>query len=131
MAALQMLVERGGDGVRMVLSGELDMAEVGAFEDELRLLEQSGPAVLVLDLSGLVVIDSHGLSALLDAEARARGEGRRLVLVAPADPVMQVFRITLLDRRFEWIEPPEPATVDDALRAAVSSLPVRSVQPHV
>jgi anti-anti-sigma factor len=131
MAALQMVVERGGDGVRMALSGELDMAEVGAFEDELRPLEQSRPAVLVLDLSGLVVIDSHGLSALLDAEARARDQGHRLVLVPPGDPVMQVFRITLLDRRFEWIEPPEPATVDGALRAAVSSLPARGVQPHV
>jgi anti-sigma B factor antagonist len=125
-----MLLERGAVGVRLALTGELDMAEVGAFEGELRLVEQADPAVLLLDLSGLAVIDSHGLSALVDAEARARDRGRRLVLVPPADPVMQVFRITLLDRRFEWIGPDEHALLDDVLRAAVPSRPARGARPR-
>jgi anti-sigma B factor antagonist len=131
MRELEMVVEEVGGGARLTLTGELDMAEVDAFEDELRLVEQSDPAVLVLDLSGLVVIDSHGLSALLDTEARARQHRRRLVLVPPADPVMRVFRITLLDRRFEWIEPSEPAALDEALRALASGLPASGTQPHV
>src|SRR5262245_13616395 len=86
----------------VALVGELDMAEVGALENELVRLEEQRPALLVLDLSELSLVDSHGLSALLDTETRARRDGRRLVLVPPPDQVMQVFRITLLDKRFEW-----------------------------
>ena len=107
------------DGVACVaLVGELDMAEIGTLETELARLEEQRPALLVLDLSELSLVDSHGLSALLDTETRARRDGRRLVVVPPPDQVMQVFRITLLDKRFEWhasseSEPGDP--VADAL----------------
>src|SRR5262245_4603552 len=119
------------DGVTSVaLVGELDMAEVGALEAELARVEEQHPALLVLDLSELSLVDSHGLSALLDTETRARRDGRRLVLVPPPDQVMQVFRITLLDQRFEWhssseLEPGDPV-VDavERLRRRVGSADV-------
>ena len=75
------------------------------FQDELRRIEQSRPPLIAIDLSALELIHSYGLSTLLDAEARAREAGRRLVLVPPPDQLMRVFRLTLVDRRFEWIEP--------------------------
>jgi anti-sigma B factor antagonist len=120
--AFRLHVDRHGDIAAVACVGELDMAEVDGFEDELRRLEDGGPETLVIDLSELTLIDSHGLSALLDADARARGTARQLVLVPPPDPVMQVFRITLLDRRFAWADPDEPAGLPEDLLAALRSL---------
>jgi anti-sigma B factor antagonist len=110
------------EGVSSVaLVGELDMAEVGGLETELARLEGQQPSLLVLDLSELSLVDSHGLSALLDTETRARRDGRRLVLVPPPDAVMQVFRITLLDQRFEWRHSSE-AESDDPVAEAIGRL---------
>src|SRR5262245_59966570 len=105
----------------MALVGELDMAEIEAFERELERIEAGTTASLVLDLSELVLIDSHGLSALLDVEARARAHGRQLVLVPPPEQVMQVFRITLLDQRFVWLDEDAPSVAPE-LDAAVGRL---------
>lgn len=118
---LRVFVDRRGDVVSIALEGELDVAEADAFETELQQIEEAHPRVLVIDLSGLTLIDSHGLSALLDADARARAEGRRLVLVPPSGPIMRVFQITLLDRQFEWADPSSPATLDQELRDAVAA----------
>ncbi len=72
MAIFQILVDRQNSAVTLALLGELDMAEVDAFEGELRRIEQSHPPLIAIDLSALELIDSYGLSTLLDAEARAR-----------------------------------------------------------
>ena len=72
MRAFRLHVDRHGDVAAVACVGELDMAEVDSFEDELRRLEDGGPSSLVIDLSELTLIDSHGLSALLDADARCR-----------------------------------------------------------
>jgi anti-anti-sigma factor len=112
-----LLTDVHGSTVAVALVGELDMAEVDSFEDELRRLEDSKPELLVVDLSELTLIDSHGLSALMQVDARSRAAQRRLVLAPPPEAVMQVFRITLLDRRFTWVDPgdsgsPEVAAIE-------------------
>src|ERR671915_135991 len=65
--------------------------------------------------SGLEFIDSTGLRIVIAADARARKEGRRLVVVAGPPSVHRVFRIALLDRRLEFVEDAEsiPWTDDD------------------
>jgi anti-anti-sigma factor len=57
----------------------------------------------VLDLSGVSFMDSTGVRTLLQADSRARRDGRRLLLIAPPEPGARVLRVTLLDRRFEFI----------------------------
>jgi anti-sigma B factor antagonist len=125
----RLIVDEQDDVVSMALVGELDMAEIEAFEGELERVEAGHPGTLVLDLSELVLIDSHGLSALLDAEARARAQGRRLVLVPPPDQVMQVFRITLLDQRFVWLDEDVSPSVFPEVSAAVGRLRRRVAEP--
>jgi len=117
MRSFKLLVEEQAEAALVLLVGELDMTEVDALELELRRIEATNPELVVLDLSQLTLIDSHGLSALLDADARARSEGRRLVLVPPPDAIMHVFRITLLDRRFEWADPRSAALRQDFVEA--------------
>lgn len=57
--------EREGDGVRLVVRGELDIATVPVLE---RALALDGEAErVVLDLAGVTFIDSTGLRLLLEA----------------------------------------------------------------
>src|SRR5437588_4940145 len=74
-------VDAEKDQVRLRLLGELDLATAPLLADRLRELEADRPPTLVLDLRGLVFMDSSGLRELFAAQRRAREEGRRLVLV--------------------------------------------------
>ena len=74
----------GHDHARIVVRGELDVETGPRVREELRAAEAAGPARLVLDLRAVSFFDSTGLQIVLDAEVRAREEGRTLV-VAPGD----------------------------------------------
>ena len=72
-------------------------------ETALAQAEGANPPTIVLDLSGVSFMDSTGVRTLLQADSRARRDGRRLLLIAPPEPAARVLRVTLLDRRFEFI----------------------------
>src|SRR3954454_8977448 len=76
--------EHSNGTVRVVVRGELDMETGPHADEELRLAEAERPAVLVLDLRGVAFFDSTGLQLVLDADVRAREEGRTFI-VAPGD----------------------------------------------
>ena len=63
-------------GVRVRLSGELDIATAGRAEEELRRAEAGEPAVLAVDLGGLTFMDSTGLRLIVAAHSRARDADR-------------------------------------------------------
>lgn len=108
MRHLKVDFERRDRSVVVRLAGDLDMAEAKALEEDLRRVEgEEDPHLIVIDLSGLTFIDSFGIRALLDAEQRAREAGRRLRLVPARDAIQEIFRVTLLSARFEWIDSAE------------------------
>jgi anti-sigma B factor antagonist len=76
--------QKTDEAVRIVVRGELDMETGPRAEEEIRRAEQDHPPVLVLDLREVTFFDSTGLQIVLDADVRAREEGRRFV-VAPGD----------------------------------------------
>jgi anti-sigma B factor antagonist len=82
--------------------GQLDLGTVDAFEEALASVEGEGPPVIVVDLSELSFLDSTGLRSLIGADARARTDDRRLILIPGSDSVQRVFRLTLVDRRLEF-----------------------------
>jgi len=90
--------------VHVALRGELDLSSVGKVQDELRRVEASSPPVVVLDLSKLTFLDSTGLRCLVTADERARGQGRRVVIVRGPDAVQRVFSITRLEERLEMVD---------------------------
>jgi anti-anti-sigma factor len=69
---------------RIVVRGELDLSTGPRLEEEVRRLEAEHPEVLILDLREVTFFDSTGLQVVLDADVRAREEGRTFV-VAPGD----------------------------------------------
>ena len=93
------------DGHLVRLFGDFDITGFKQVDDELRRLQSDGEPKLTLDLRGLTFIDSSGIRAILQAEARARGLGRRLRLLAGPERVHKVFQITRLDDQLEFVEP--------------------------
>ena len=71
--------------VRIVIRGELDMETGPRAEEELRRAENDQPGVLVLDLRDVTFFDSTGLQLVLDADVRAREEGRKFVVAVRPD----------------------------------------------
>jgi anti-anti-sigma factor len=90
--------------VHVALVGELDLSSVAKVQEELRRIEASAPATLVVDLSKLTFLDSTGLRCIVTADERARAEGRRIVIVRGPDAVQRVFAITRLDDRLEMVD---------------------------
>jgi anti-sigma B factor antagonist len=92
--------------VHVALVGELDLSTVAKVQEELRRVEASAPATLVVDLSKLTFLDSTGLRCIVTADERARTDGRRIVIVRGPDAVQRVFAITRLDERLEMVDDP-------------------------
>jgi anti-sigma B factor antagonist len=102
--------------VRVGLRGELDLLHAYTFDAELRSVEETAPACIVLDLRELTFMDSCGVGRLVAAQRRARRAGRRLVLVRGGRAVQRLLALTALDEMFETVGevPPELRRVDAA-----------------
>lgn len=98
-------VERDGDLTRLLVTGDLDLSTVGRVRLAIERACERAPAKLVIDLSGVDFVDSHGLQLLVATERTLTAEGRALTLVPPADHIRRVFTLTGLD----WIFRDEPA----------------------
>jgi anti-sigma B factor antagonist len=100
-----------GDRVVVGLVGEIDIANAGYLRAELAYLIDSGHVDIVADLTRTVSISSSGLGVLVGALKTVRRIGGRLELVAAADSLLKVLRITRLTQVFT-IHP----TLNDAMR---------------
>jgi anti-anti-sigma factor len=104
------ITQNGGVSV-LTLKGELDISGIAWVEDELRQVEETAPAAVVLDLRSLTFMDSSGLRLVLEADMRARREARRFAIVPGPESVHRVFLIALLDKRLEFVDDPSQVTV--------------------
>jgi len=96
------------DGAELRLSGELTIATLNAFKDQLRDTEVSAPEVLVIDLRQLRFLDSLAIGELIAADKRSRKVGRRLTLVTAAGPVERLLAMSGVDGRLHLRDtPPE------------------------
>ncbi len=112
MSAFTISSDRNGVQATVRCTGELDLVSAGEAEGHLRALEATGIERIVLDLRPLEFLDSTGLRIILAADARARRRGRRLVIVPGPESVHRVFRVALLDRRLEFVPPPDEGDAD-------------------
>ena len=99
-----------GDALHVTLAGELDISTVERLEAELMDLEQPRPPLLVLDLRGVGFIDSTGLSLLLNADARARRQRRRVTIVSGTGSARRIMRTVALDQILDVKTEPPPTS---------------------
>jgi anti-sigma B factor antagonist len=91
--------ETVGETRRIVLSGELDLANAAALESELDEALAGGDSRVVVDMSALTFIDSTGLALLVGAVTREGGEHRLEFVPSTALAVTRVMQVTGLDER--------------------------------
>jgi anti-sigma B factor antagonist len=82
------------DAVRVRPVGELDMDTAPVLEAQMRELRDEGVRRLILDLRGLLFIDSTGLHLILHYDAEARRDGFALELVPGNRAVQRVFEVS-------------------------------------
>lgn len=110
MSALSFQTTVTGDRAVVRLTGELDVAGAALLEHEFeRVAADHDPAVIVLDLSQLEFMDSTGLRLVVLADGRCKEQGRRLKLIAGAEPVHRVFKITRMEERLDFVGSVEEA----------------------
>jgi len=106
MPLLELSTEDSGQTVRLALRGELDISSTAAAEAAFAELEQRRPEHIVLDLRALRFMDSTGLRAVVNADVRAREQGRRLTVVRGPEPVQRVFDVTGIAERLDIVDDP-------------------------
>jgi anti-anti-sigma factor len=95
---------REGDGVRVVLAGELDIGSAPEVEQVLRKVESDGATTLTIDLRGLTFMDSTGLRMLVAADKRAKDEGRSLRIIRGPAPVQRILDLTGLGDKLPLVD---------------------------
>jgi anti-sigma B factor antagonist len=87
----------------------IDAAVAIEFKDAMRLETDSGPDLVILDLSRVEFIDSSGLGAIV-AAMKHMGMDRKLALAGLTPTVERVFKLTRMDSVFSVFQ-----TLDGAL----------------
>ncbi len=95
------LVEHVQQGITIIKVGatRIDAASAGEFRKSISALSSRGVSRFVLDLSGVALIDSTGLGALV-AALKASGRPGSVVVSGARDAVATLFRLTRMDRVF-------------------------------
>jgi anti-anti-sigma factor len=112
------------DGCAVVrLRGELDIANGEDLRERLRAIRRSHGEELVLDLSDLMFMDSHGLSIIIDCYKAVGESGGGLTLAAPRPIVRRALEVMGLHRRIGVVP-----TVQEAVAARARGGPAPTVQ---
>jgi anti-sigma B factor antagonist len=93
----------------IAVEGEIHVSTAPEFSGVLAASLERGHTQLVLDLSGVMFIDSTGLSVLLNALRRLTRAGGAMALVCSNPTVLRLFEITRLDTTFDIHAELEPA----------------------
>jgi anti-sigma B factor antagonist len=83
------------------VEGEIHVSTAPEFSTLLNSVVDDGHSSLVLDLTGVMFIDSTGLSVLLNALRQITRAGGRMAVVCSNPTVLRLFEITRLDTTFD------------------------------
>lgn len=86
------------DDGRVLLAGRLDVRGAAVAREALHEALGRGAGRLLVDLSGVELLDATGLGVLVGAHRRARLQDRELVLCDARPRVARLLSLTRLDR---------------------------------
>jgi len=94
-------VRRENQALVLELVGDIDMAGAVQFKGDLLEIVQEQPPLLVLEMSGVVFMDSSGLATLVELLQAVRDYAGELRLVGLQQRVRSILEISHLDKIFK------------------------------
>ncbi|MGI5246118.1 STAS domain-containing protein [Dactylosporangium sp. CA-139066] len=94
----ELQTHRQGARSQVVLTGELDLDSAPSLLTAVVEELAAGANEVIVDLSGLVFIDSSGLGTLVGCWRRAKNAGAALTVANPGEDVRTTLEITGLDQ---------------------------------
>ena len=86
--------EKKRDALLVRLSGELDHSAANRVREELdRLIDETRPKRLVLDLNGLEFMDSSGIGLVIGRYKRMKRHGGRVAVLGPDPRIDKIFKM--------------------------------------
>ena len=89
-----------GEACLLTVEGEVDVTTAPRLRTELSSRIERGCTHVIIDLEKVGFIDSSGLGVLVGALRRAREKNGDLRIVCTKDVILNLFRITGLDKAF-------------------------------
>jgi anti-sigma B factor antagonist len=97
-----------GRAVTLALSGELDLVSSPALTGTISdLAGSSGLELIIVDLRGLVFMDSTGLHAVIQAQQEVQEAGQRFALIRGPEQVQRLFELTGVADALTIVDSPE------------------------
>jgi anti-anti-sigma factor len=101
------------DRTVLKVNEDLDVFTAPDLQERLSALIRNGARHVVVDITGVEMVDSTAMTVLIYGLKRVNAVGGTLVLVCNQEPILKIFRITGLDRVFKIV-----STLEDARPAA-------------
>ncbi|MGH3628080.1 MAG: STAS domain-containing protein [Sciscionella sp.] len=112
------LSTRARDAVIVQVRGEVDVYTAPLLRDRVEEAFDSGSPRVIIDLTAVGFLDSHGLSALVCAHKQAAARDVELRVVATTAGVIDPLGLTGLDAMLEMC-----CSVEEALRPLIGTAP--------
>lgn len=96
---LEVTIQALGSTRVLAVAGQVDVATADALAGAIRDALHDGPETIVVDLSAVAFFDAGGIGVLLAADAHARRDGCRLVVLPGTGAVRELLDGTSGDRR--------------------------------
>ena len=86
----------------VVIEGVIKLGESARlFSDYLKALIDGGTGSVLIDMTSIDYVDSTGLGELVGYLQRFEGQGRRLALLRPQSRILNLLKVTQLDKVFQ------------------------------
>lgn len=98
---------RDGKTAWVEAEGIIDMQSMRPFRETVRDLIAGDIGRMVIDLQGVIFMDSAGISVLIMAEQNLRDRDGEVCVIAGEGPVRRMFQAIQLDRLVRLVSSPE------------------------
>jgi len=92
----QVLWDKGENNVTIRLIGDIGVKidELMIIQDRLDLLTLNPPETVIIDLKGVTMLTSSGLSLIMRAYKRSERKGRKFEIINTPQEIVNIFRMT-------------------------------------
>ena len=93
-------VQRNNSTTTLTVRGSLDINTAPHLAEEIDRIVAGKPTTVLVDLSGLDLIDSSGVAALVKLYKGIRSTGGAITISGAHDQPLQIFKLLRMDRVF-------------------------------